>query len=88
MKRASVKSYSLNLSHFERLRAGIESRTAKVGVIGRGYVSLPLALLFSEQKFPVTGFDIDRQKVEVLEAGRSYIHRTGPRISIPAGYMP
>jgi UDP-N-acetyl-D-glucosamine dehydrogenase len=40
-----------------------------------GYVGLPLALLFSGEKFPVTGFDIDPKKVEALSAGRSYIVR-------------
>jgi UDP-N-acetyl-D-glucosamine dehydrogenase len=73
-----VQSYSLNLSHSERLRTKIESRTAKVGVIGMGYVGLPLALLFSEPNFPVTGFDIDRNKIEVLESGSSYIYRIAP----------
>lgn len=40
-----------------------------------GYVGLPLALLFSEQRFAVTGFDVDRAKVDALNAGRSYIVR-------------
>ena len=40
-----------------------------------GYVGLPLALLFSEQKFPVTGLDIDPAKVQALNSGRSYIYR-------------
>ncbi len=43
-----------------------------------GYVGLPLALLFSEQKFSVTGFDIDRKKVDVLTSGGSYIYRIAP----------
>jgi UDP-N-acetyl-D-glucosamine dehydrogenase len=46
-----------------------------VGIIGMGYVGLPLALLFSEQKFPVTGFDIDQNKVSTLNQGGSYIYR-------------
>src|ERR1035437_5406404 len=62
----------------ELLKRKIESRTAKVGVIGMGYVGLPLALLFSEQKFPVTGFDIDKKKIGVLESGGSYIYRIAP----------
>ena len=40
----------------------LESRTANIGIIGLGYVGLPLALLFSEEGFPVTGFDIDATK--------------------------
>ena len=54
---------------------GIERRTARVGIIGLGYVGLPLALLFSEERFRVTGFDVDGAKVEQLNAGESYLHR-------------
>lgn len=53
----------------------LSARTAKVGVIGLGYVGLPLSLLLSEAGFSVTGFDIDTKKVTDLEAGRSYIFR-------------
>ncbi|HWX55204.1 MAG TPA: nucleotide sugar dehydrogenase [Verrucomicrobiae bacterium] len=56
-------------------RSRIESRTAKVGIIGLGYVGLPLALLFNEERFPVTGFDVDTGKVKALNQGRSYIYR-------------
>src|SRR3984893_13087724 len=58
----------------ERMKR-METRTAKVGVIGLGYVGLPLSLLLSEAGFKVTGFDIDAKKVTDLEAGRSYIFR-------------
>jgi UDP-N-acetyl-D-glucosamine dehydrogenase len=58
----------------ERL-AAMKNRTARVGVIGLGYVGLPLSLSFAEAGFAVTGFDIDEQKVVDLEAGRSYIFR-------------
>ena len=53
----------------------IHIRKAMVGVIGLGYVGLPLSLLFVGQGFPVTGFDIDQRKVDMLEAGNSYIYR-------------
>jgi UDP-N-acetyl-D-glucosamine dehydrogenase len=58
-------------ARFDRL----ESRTANIGVIGLGYVGLPLSLLLSAAGFKVTGFDIDEKKVTDLEAGRSYIFR-------------
>src|SRR6266853_5609416 len=57
------------------LVAKIHSRTACIGIIGLGYVGLPLALLFSEEAFRVSGFDIDAHKVDVLSRGGSYIHR-------------
>ena len=46
----------------EQMERKIAARTAKVGIIGMGYVGLPLALLYTEQKFTVTGFDIDKRK--------------------------
>lgn len=57
------------------LESKFENRTANVGVIGLGYVGLPLALLFVEAGFPVTGFDVDAQKVGKLSKGESYIYR-------------
>ncbi len=60
------------------LESKIEDRTARIGIVGMGYVGLPLALLFSEQRFPVTGFDIDEQKVTTLNSGGSYIVRILP----------
>src|SRR6202453_707223 len=59
----------------DQLKNKIQQRQARVGIIGMGYVGLPLALLYSEQKFQVTGFDIDQRKVETLAKGGSYIYR-------------
>ncbi len=67
----------------ERFRSRIEARTAKVGIIGMGYVGLPLALLFNEERFPVTGFDVDADKIQALNEGRSYIYRI-PKTEIAA----
>jgi len=55
--------------------AKFRSKTASVGVIGMGYVGLPLALLFSEEGFRVTGVDIDNTKIDMLACARSYICR-------------
>jgi UDP-N-acetyl-D-glucosamine dehydrogenase len=59
---------------FSRIRA----RTARVGVVGQGYVGLPLALVFCEAGFPVLGLDVDSAKVEALRRGESYIRHIGP----------
>ena len=56
----------------------IAQRELQVGIIGLGYVGLPLALLFSAERFRVVGFDIDASKVEKLNAGQSYIYRIEP----------
>lgn len=53
----------------------IEGRTARIGIVGLGYVGLPLSLLLSEDGFRVVGFDIDTEKVATLNAGESYIYR-------------
>jgi len=60
------------------LKQRIESRQARIGIVGMGYVGLPLALLFSEERFRVTGFDIDAKKVTTLNKGDSYIVRIPP----------
>jgi UDP-N-acetyl-D-glucosamine dehydrogenase len=60
------------------LRQKMETREARIGIVGMGYVGLPLALLFSSEGFRVTGFDIAPDKVETLNAGRSYIVRILP----------
>ncbi len=60
---------------FDQLKSKIQQRQARVGIIGLGYVGLPLALLYSEQKIKVTGFDIDARKVDTLAKGGSYIYR-------------
>ncbi|MGC2324275.1 MAG: nucleotide sugar dehydrogenase [Terriglobales bacterium] len=57
------------------LKTKIATRSAKIGVIGLGYVGLPLALLFTEETFPVTGFDIDSRKIKTLGEGGTYIFR-------------
>jgi len=51
------------------LKTKIATRSAKIGVIGLGYVGLPLALLFTEETFAVTFFDIDTRKMKTLGEG-------------------
>src|SRR5262250_605199 len=76
-----MSSQAISTTHFSELKSKIEQRQARVAVIGLGYVGLPLALLYSERKFPVTGFDIDERKVSTLNSGGSYIFRiTSPEI--------
>jgi UDP-N-acetyl-D-glucosamine dehydrogenase len=57
----------------ESLIARFKSRAANVGVVGLGYVGLPLACRFAEAGFRTTGFDIDPDKVATLRKGKSYI---------------
>src|SRR6059036_1125826 len=56
-----------------QLESRIKSKRARFGVIGLGYVGLPLALTLNEAGFDVTGVDIDTNRVDAIVAGRSYI---------------
>ena len=64
-----------NMDKANELKLHVESREARIGIVGMGYVGLPLALLFTEERFRVTGFDIDQKKVATLNQGGSYIVR-------------
>jgi UDP-N-acetyl-D-glucosamine dehydrogenase len=55
------------------LQSKIETRQARVGIIGLGYVGLPLAVEFARSGFPVVGFDVDRMRVDTVNAGGTYI---------------
>jgi UDP-N-acetyl-D-glucosamine dehydrogenase len=65
------------ISVAEGLLLRIRSRQARVGVVGLGYVGLPLALVFHEAGFQVLGFDVDPDKPRQLHAGQSYIKHIG-----------
>jgi UDP-N-acetyl-D-glucosamine dehydrogenase len=70
----SVPSSNATILKAEAI-ARLQSRTGTVGIIGLGYVGLPLALLFAEEGFRVTGFDIDQNKIDMLASSRSYMCR-------------
>jgi UDP-N-acetyl-D-glucosamine dehydrogenase len=60
------------------LLEGIRGRSLHIGIIGLGYVGLPLAVEFANAGFSVTGFDIDERKIKEINAGRSYIPDVPP----------
>src|SRR5579862_8586732 len=60
-------------NHFEELRRKIETHQAHVGVVGLGYVGLPLVVEFAQAGFCVTGIDIQQSKVDSIMKGESYI---------------
>jgi UDP-N-acetyl-D-glucosamine dehydrogenase len=70
-----MNAHILSAANVHETISKISARSARVGVIGLGYVGLPLSLLYVGQGFPVTGFDIDQRKVDMLSAGKSYIYR-------------
>ena len=57
----------------EALSATIADKTARIGVIGLGYVGLPLAVSFAKAGYQVLGLDVDENKLAALRQGRSYI---------------
>jgi UDP-N-acetyl-D-glucosamine dehydrogenase len=76
-----VNNFSMapaNESKLAELKQKMATREAQIGIIGMGYVGLPLALLFSGERFQVTGFDIAADKVKALNEGGSYIARILP----------
>jgi UDP-N-acetyl-D-glucosamine dehydrogenase len=75
MMNHSAANRTAGQAGYDQLKDKIQQRQARIGIIGLGYVGLPLALLFSEQKFAVTGFDIDQRKVDTIAQGGSYIYR-------------
>ena len=55
------------------LTAAIDAKTAKIGIVGLGYVGLPLVRAFVETGYTTIGFDVDSAKINQLQSGRSYI---------------
>ena len=61
------------LQDFNQIKASFKNKSAKIGVVGLGYVGLPLIMTFVDKKFQVYGFDIDETKITSLVNGKSYI---------------
>nr|HIL75167.1 nucleotide sugar dehydrogenase [Rhodospirillales bacterium] len=62
-----------------QIKAAFENKSAKIGVIGLGYVGLPLIMTFLDKNFQVYGFDIDETKINALINGESYIKHIASR---------
>ena len=58
------------MNFFSPLLNKINKKTAKVGIVGLGYVGLPLALQFAKKKFHLVGFDIDNAKIALFRKGK------------------
>ncbi len=61
------------MNHLEKFIVSVDQGSAVIGIVGMGYVGLPLALEFGKKRFHVLGFDVDAGKIEMLNRGRSYI---------------
>ena len=62
-----------SIGTLEALKQKIEARTARVGIVGLGYVGLPLAVEFANAGFAVTGIDVLQPKVDGLNRGESHV---------------
>jgi len=70
------------VNYKNNLMKKIQNADAVIGVIGLGYVGLPLALAYAEKNFNVLGFDIDSNKVKALNSGQNYIsHMDGKKVT-------
>jgi UDP-N-acetyl-D-glucosamine dehydrogenase len=61
------------------LHEKITSRRARTGVVGLGYVGLPLAVEFAKSGFRTTGIDLDPRKIDAIRRGQSYIPASSTR---------
>ena len=64
--------------HLEKLKEQIASKQVKIGIVGLGYVGLPLLVAFAKKGFSVLGFDIDSDKINQIQQGKSYIRHVPP----------
>ena len=75
-----ISESTQNANHFEELRLRLEDRSAVCGVVGLGYVGLPLVGALHDASFKVLGFDVDPAKIAHLEAGTSYLSHIGEEL--------
>ena len=75
----SPRARKSQMNSSQKLIKKIESRTAHLGVIGLGYVGLPLAVEFAQAGYRVTGIDVDEKRVNELKKGRSYVQDVATR---------
>ena len=61
-------------NYFKELKKKINTNNLVIGIIGLGYVGLPISLSFALKKFKVFGFDNDKKKINQLKDGKSYVH--------------
>src|SRR5579862_4862802 len=73
MSTTVIEHEAIEHEPFARLRDAILSHTAKITVMGMGYVGLPMAVSFARAGFHVTGIDANRERCEALEKGRSHV---------------
>ncbi len=71
------------MTHFEQLRGKIESRQAVAGVVGLGYVGLPLAVELAHAGFNVVGIDVLASKVDAINRGESYVQDVPTEVLMP-----
>src|SRR5579883_1974288 len=62
------------------LQQKLKDKTARIGVVGLGYVGLPLAIEYAQKGFHTVGIDIDKRKITSLKAGKNYIDDIDGRV--------
>ena len=72
------------VNHKKILISKIIKKKLTIGVIGLGYVGLPLSILFAKKNFKVLGFDLNKNNIKLINSGKSYIERIS---NTPIGHM-
>ena len=67
------------INYKNKLISRLKNKKARIGVIGLGYVGLPLAILFAKRGFKIFGFDIDKHKINRIKNKKTYIERISPK---------
>lgn len=73
MQATYANTPNISTAHKATLLEKLNNKTAKIGIVGLGYVGLPLILRYASVGYSVLGFDIDQKKIDALKSGKSYI---------------
>lgn len=80
---------NVSVDYAENIKVKLENKSAVIGIIGLGYVGLPLAIRYSSAGYKVVGFDVDLVKVEKINSGQSYIEHipsTSIEVAVQRGF--
>ncbi len=72
-----IRKQYFKMNNYFKILEKIKHKKARIGVIGQGYVGLPLSVCFAKNGFSVTGLDVDKKKVQAINRGENYLPEMG-----------